>query len=332
MPLSPELLTWLANETPKQAWTAISDFLWSQFSDPAVSTTPEAEIVGRDKDLNEIENVLSGSAWELWNDFESSIPKASDSLIEFWKAQTDGRAILILDGLSLRESPWLLSEAARRGFKIVQAGCRGSELPAETTPFAKALGFSQRSALENNGGGSSHKLPGAFTACSDLPWKDCVDLIGAQKDCVFWHHWPDDRMHDLSGPGQGLRKLARETHAGLTSDDFWQFVERLATGRKLVITGDHGYAACGEFHDLSGDQSTYMKKVFKSGRSGETTGEYAPFVPPIDLAVTSVHGPYQYVLGRRKWKSPSGYPTLQHGGLSLMEVFVPFFELISRSN
>jgi hypothetical protein len=24
---------------------------------------------------------------------------------------------------------------------------------------------------------------------------------------------------------------------------------------------------------------------------------------------------------------PSGYPTLQHGGLSLLEVLVPFFEL-----
>ena len=327
MPLSSELLTLLTTSPPKQAWTVISDYLWGKFSAPRTSTNPIAEIVRRDKDLNEIENVLSGSAWELWNDFENSIPKASASLVEFWEAHTEGRAILILDGLSLRESPWLLSEAARRGYKIVQAGCRGSELPAETTSFAKALGFSQRSALENNGAGSSHKLTGAFTACSNLPWKDCVDIIGAQKACVFWHHWPDERMHELSGPGQGLRKLALETHAGLTSDDFWKFIERLATGRRLVITGDHGYAACGEFHDLSGDQSTYMKKVFKNGRSAETTGEDTRFVPPIDLAITSVHGPYQYVLGRRKWKGQSGYPTLQHGGLSLLEMFVPFLEI-----
>lgn len=327
MPLSPDLLTLLTNETPKQAWTAISDYLWDQFSAPTTSTNSIAEIVRRDKDLNEIENVLSGSAWELWNDFENSIPKASTSLVEFWESSIDGRAILILDGLSLRESPWLLTEATRRGYKIVQAGCRGSELPAETTPFAKALGFPQRSALENNQAGSNHKLPGAFTACSNLPWKDCVDIIGAQKACVFWHHWPDERMHELSGPGQGLRMLALETHTGLTSDDFWKFIERLATGRRLVITGDHGYAACGEFHDLSGDQSTHMKKVFKNGRSAVATGEDTPFVPPIDMAITSVHGPYQYVLGRRKWKGQSGYPTLQHGGLSLMEMFVPFLEI-----
>jgi len=134
-------------------------------------------------------------------------------------------------------------------------------------------------------------------------------------------------MHDLSGPGLGLRKLAKETHAALTSDDFWSFVDRLTTGRKLVITGDHGYAACGEFHDLAGDQANYMKTVFKSGRAAQATGTDAAWVPPIDLALASAHGQHQYVLGRRKWKSAAGYPTLQHGGLSLLELLVPFLEI-----
>jgi hypothetical protein len=70
-----------------------------------------------------------------------------------------------------------------------------------------------------------------------------------------------------------------------------------------------------------------MKNVFKSGRSAVNTGTDAAFVPPINLALTSAHGPHQYVLGRSKWKSASGYPTLQHGGLSLLELFVPFLEL-----
>ena len=110
-------------------------------------------------------------------------------------------------------------------------------------------------------------------------------MIGSQPAVVFWHHWPDERLHDLSGPGLGLRKLAREAHAALISDDFWSFVDRLATGRRLVITSDHGYAACGEFHDLAGDQANYMKSVFKSGRSAVKAATDAAFVPPIDLAL-----------------------------------------------
>lgn len=328
MPIAADLLTHVTTAPPKEAWQAVSSSLWTQFAAPITAAAADAEVVRRDKDLNELDNVVSGSSWELWSHFESCVPKASDSLVQFWEANPEGRAILILDGLSLRESPWLLAEAERRGYKIREAGCRGSELPAETTPFAKALGFSQRSALDNNGAGSAHRLKGATTATCDLNWTDCVSLVGAQTGFVLWHHWPDDRMHDLSGPGASLHKLAKEAHQKLISDEFWALVERLTTGRRLVITSDHGYAACGHFHDIvDKDQSAYLKTVYKSGRSAPPSGSDAPWVPPIDLRLTTASGSHQFVLGRRKWKSASGYPTLQHGGLSLLEVFVPYIEL-----
>lgn len=328
MPLDCDLLNRVTMATPSEAWQSISDYLWEQFSAPIEAESPEAEVVRRDKGLNELDNLLSGSAWELWHDFEASVPKVTDSLIQFWDANPSGRAILILDGLSLRESPWLLTEAEGRRYRIRQACCRASELPAETTPFAKRLGFSQRSSLDNNGAGAAHKLKGATTACGDLNWLDCVSLIGAQPSFVFWHHWPDSRMHDLSGPGASLHKLAKEAHQSLTSDGFWAFVERLTIGRRLVITSDHGYAACGHFHDiLDKDQAAHMKAIFKSGRSAPGNDPDGPWVPPIELRLSSASGTHNFVLGRRKWKSAGGYPTLQHGGLSLLEVFVPYIEL-----
>jgi hypothetical protein len=51
------------------------------------------------------------------------------------------------------------------------------------------------------------------------------------------------KLHDGSGAGQGLEPLTKDVAEQLSSDDFWAFVERLATGRRLVITSDHGYAA-----------------------------------------------------------------------------------------
>lgn len=328
MPISTDLLSRVTTSKPNEAWQAVSTYLWQQFSAPIAPAAADAEVVRRDKDLNELDNVVSGSSWELWEHFESCVPKASKSLVEFWNSNPDGRAILILDGLSLREVPWLLTEAERRGYKLRESGCRGSELPAETTPFAKALGFSQRSSLENNGAGSAHKLKGSTTDCCDLNWVDCVNLVGSQTGFVFWHHWPDARMHDLAGPGASLHKLAKEAYQKLTSDDFWALVDRLTTGRRLVITSDHGYAACGHFHDIvDKDQAAYMKSVFRSGRSAPSSSVEGSWVPPIDLRMTTASGTHQFVLGRRKWKSASGYPTLQHGGLSLLEVFVPYIEL-----
>jgi hypothetical protein len=326
--LATALFDTVLNGSAPQAWEAISNSLWQTFSAPIRSTQAEAEVVRRDRAITELENTLAAAGWDLWNEFDTCVPKASASLIDFWKRVSGGKAVLILDGASLREVPWLLKQATDRGFQIHAAGPRGSELPCETTPFAKALGFSQRSALENNGAGGAHRLAGAVTESSPLNWRDCREMVRNHTDVVFWHHFPDDRIHDLAAPGEGLHQLARETHERFTADDFWGFVERLATGRRLVITSDHGYAACGLFPDLADkDQVDYMKRLFKSGRTAANDGDDGGWVPPIDLRLQTDHGSHRYVLGRRKWKSGGGYPTLHHGGLSLLEVFVPFIEL-----
>ena len=208
----------------------------------------------------------------------------------------------------------------------------GAELPADTTPFAKALAFGQRSALENNGAGSSHHLSGACTDSIDLPWHECVGLVDASPDWVLWHHWPDGRIHELSSPGRGLAKLAIEAATQLASDDFWALVERLTTGRRLVITSDHGYAATELFPDTAEhNQRMHLKSRFKGGRSA--SGDLPPgrWVPPIDIVLDTPSGRHAFALGRRKWKSQGGYPTLAHGGLSLLEVAVPFIELSKPS-
>jgi hypothetical protein len=101
----------------------------------------------------------------------------------------------------------------------------------------------------------------------------------------------------------------------------------LATGRRLVITSDHGYAATGYFPDADGEVGQFLKKTFASGRSAKGTGETGPFVPPVALQINSPHGAHLLAVGRWKWKSQGGYPTLTHGGLSLLEVLSPFVEL-----
>ena len=340
MAVTPELLDTVTNASPKQAWEAIAECMWSTFTAPiADDAKPESEIINRDRGIAELENVLAGSCWDLWNHFETSVPKASQSIVEFWTRISGGKAILILDGLSLRETPWLIEQANARGYKIHTSELRSSELPCETTAFARALGLQQRSQLGNNMASSTHALGGAFTESNSLPWEDCASSVGAQEHYVYWHHWPDERIHELAKPGAGLKQLAPEAKQHLTSDEFWSFVERLSNGRRLVITSDHGYAACGTFPDLGKDQSVYMKEVFKSARTAAsvatddgTDSDVAAWIPPIDLELKTTHGQHRFALGRRKWKvSGQSNRLLAHGGLSLLEVFVPFIEL-SKGN
>jgi len=310
---------------PAEAWSAIFAKLWDTFSAPL---TAQNAVMERERKIGELELLLSGSAWELWRDYEASVQRTSQSLIEFWNNTSGGKAILILDALSLREVPWLLSEAKRRGYQIHQAGARGSELPSDTTPFAKALGFSGRSALENNDAGLAHLLTGARTETLDAEWGSCLDWMASAPSIVLWHHWPDDRVHLLAEPGDGFQTLCRETAQTLTSDAFWKMVERMATGRRLVITSDHGYAASGMFSDVSDpQQKNWLKTHFGGSRFSHGEGTPHHWSPPISLCLKTEHGMFQFALGRRKWKAGSGYPTLAHGGLSLLEVAVPFVEL-----
>ncbi|AIA45190.1 MULTISPECIES: hypothetical protein [Gammaproteobacteria] len=337
MALDAGILQRLTQGTAADAWSFIIERTLDIASRPLAEGNAPGEVVKRDREIGELDLFLASSGWDLWRCFGQSeisgVERTSDRLARWWAEPSYGnsaaRAVLVLDALSLRELPWLLQGAKERGFTLQGVTATASELPGETNEFARALGLSSRSQLQANGGGLAHKLQPAQTETIDLPWKDCEGLVGSAsgaKNWVFWHHWPDAKLHDY-GAGQGLELLTKDAAQQLSSDDFWAFVERLATGRRLVITSDHGYAATGYFPDADGEVVAHLKQTFSSGRSKAGNGDTGPFVPPVALQIDSPHGAHLLALGRRKWRSQGGYPTLTHGGLSLLEVLSPFVEL-----
>ena len=311
---------------PTDAWRSAFGAAWEIFSAP-ISGEAGAAVLDRERAIADLELTLSGAAWELWRDFSAAAPRASTGIIEFWQQTIGGKAVLILDGLSLREVPWLLAGATQHGFTVQRAEPRATELPSDTTAFAKSIGFATRSKLENNGSASPH-LPGARTDTHNLPWASCAASLQSAPSVVLWHHCLDALLHQLSGPGDGLKALTQKAREQFTSPDFWNFLGQLAKGRTLLITSDHGYAATGQFGDV-GDkaQAEWLRNTFKNQRFIGAAGDTDPFLPPLALQLDTASGPHRFVLGRRRWKNAAGYPTLAHGGLSLMEVAVPFIIL-----
>ncbi|MCP4702098.1 MAG: hypothetical protein GY862_35350, partial [Gammaproteobacteria bacterium] len=190
MALPYSILQALQSQPPKQAWETIFAYAWDICSPGFGDDKPESQVIRRDRATGDLDLFLATAAWDLWRAYESAVPRTSVMLSQWWKERGDGKAVLILDALSLREIPWILHGAAKRGFTVHNARAAGAELPSDTTSFAKSLGFAQRSALANNQAGS-HKLAGARTETTDIAWKDCADLIDAEPDWVFWHRWPD---------------------------------------------------------------------------------------------------------------------------------------------
>jgi hypothetical protein len=331
MAVSLSLLRQLQSGPASDSWKAVLSYAWEICSQPLTGDSAQQEVNSRDSRLGDLDLFLATAGWDLWRSYEGAVERTSDALANWWNSISGGKAILILDALSLREVPWILKGAAERGYKV-EARATGAELPADTTPFAKALGFSQRSSLGNNGAGGAHRLTGARTECVDYPWTDCLNAVSTDPQIVFWHQWPDSHLHEFATIGRGLRMLSEEAAKLLADEEFWRFIERLSTGRRLIITSDHGYAASGNFADTSeADQKTYLRDTYSSGRwVKDNDGARPPWLPPISLSLVTRHGRNSYVVGRRKWKSPAGYPTLAHGGLSVLEIASPFIE-ISRS-
>jgi hypothetical protein len=327
MALDADVFEHLTKATPEDAWRTIVSKALEIAARPITSNNPASEVTKRDREIGTLDHFLSSSGWDLWQCFGDTVERTSDRLVRWWSEPYSAKAVLILDGLSLRELPWLVQGAKDRGFTLYDMTVNASELPGETDEFAHALGFGSRSQLQNNGAGRAHKLTPARTECVDLPWRDCSKLIEGSPNWIFWHQWPDSKVHEGTGAGQGLDTLTRGIAEQLSSDDFWQFVERLATGRRLVITSDHGYAATGLFFDAGNEQQAFLKATLKSGRNVGGTVNAGPFVPPVALQINSAHGAYLLAMGRWKWRSQGGYPTLAHGGLSLLEVLSPFVEI-----
>ncbi len=316
----------LCHRSPKEAWEFVARCVESICFDPMDRGNVIGELTSRDRSVGEIDHFLATAGWDLWQTYELAIERTSQRLERWWNGINEAKAILVLDGLSAREVPWILQGARDRGYHIGQVLVTGAELPGDTNTFARALGFSSRSQLQNHMGKSSLLNP-CRTETIDLPWHDCMGLIDTTPNWIFWHHWPDNKLHADGGLGHGLDSLSLNMAEQLSSGEFWEFVGYLATGRRLIITSDHGYAATNLFFDGAGEQNQFLKELFRGGRFIEGFRDVGRFVPPLAMNLASSRGNFTYALGRRKWKSPGGYPSLVHGGLSILEMLSPFVEL-----
>lgn len=283
------------------------------------------------------DRLLAESAWDLWQSFPTTAPKVTDALRDFWAAPSAsaGTAILILDGLSLRELPLIVAAARKRGVAPVGATVRGSQVPSETEGFAAALGLSSRSKLFNNRPPQSFLFAGmdVHTDVLEEPFADCVARIPAKARLFIWHKWPDEPLIHLHAENpNGAAVVAAEVKRALISDDFWKLVNSLRQGRRLLIAGDHGYATASDFSNEVRDEESIrlFAGTFGAQRAVREDAD-RPWprrdLPPRVLRFADAGGTWLVVLGQRKWKVRGGFPTLCHRGLSLLEAAVPVIEL-----
>lgn len=305
--------------SPAAAWTEIFAALL------ALSKATSSPVALHDATVVP-DRLLAEAAWELWEAFPLQAETTADHLKAWAAADPAGKAVLILDALSLRELPIILGAAETRGVEPVQVRVTGSACPSTTDHFAKSLGLPGRSALANNNKPGTLALFGGdcYTEVVGLPFADCA--VPPSPNLLFWHTWLDDLIHLHKKLPDQVAGIAADT---LQSDGFWGFLDRLRQGRNLVITSDHGYAVSKRFSSEVEDPEAIdiLRTTFGASRN-RAAGEpwQKRFMPPMVLTHNNQH----VIMGQRKWKAPGGFPHFCHGGMSLLEVAVPFVEFPAR--
>ena len=303
----------LDSQSPQDAWAEIFSALQS------LSRSSSSPVALHDATVIP-DRLLTEAAWELWEAFPMHAEKTSGNL-KGW-AVGSGKAVLILDALSLRELPILMGAAEARGIQPVQVKVTGSECPSTTNHFAKSLGLPSRSALANDGKPGTFALFGGdcYTDVVSLPFEDCA--VPPTPNLVIWHSWLDDLIHLQQKLPDQIASIATST---LQSDGFWNFINRLRQGRGLIITSDHGYAVSKRFSSEVEDPDAIeiLRKTFGASRNKAVSEPWQKrFMPPIVMTNNNQH----VVMGQRKWKVQGGFPHVCHGGMSLLEVAVPYME------
>jgi hypothetical protein len=307
----------LADTSPSEVWADIFSILKEKALSISSPATLHAETVEPDR-------LLSEAAWELWESFPKEAEKTSTRLAS-WTTSSNvagGKAVLILDALSLREL-FIIAEAAKnRGIALSHIAVTGSECPSTTDEFARSLGVPSRASLSDDKKGAAF-IPfnrNCYTDVCNTPFED--SNIPPSPNLFIWHSWLDDLIHQ-DKPPDVLESVISKT---LQSDGFWGFINKLRRGRKLLITSDHGYAVSKSFSTEVQDPSAvhFLKRNFGATRLCKAQGEWPiRTVPPIGVTIKG----QRVITGQRKWKIQGGFPHICHGGLTLLEALAPWIEM-----
>lgn len=285
---------------------------------------PPVEFLERgEREVNELETVIAAAAPRLYAELLGSLPPQRD-VRDFLDAQRPC-AVVVFDGLSLRELPLLLKLAAASRLKPVEPpDFAFAAVPSETMEFVEQrLGFGAvpPSLLPNR---AAVRELGIAAYYYDSPTRRQA-LDASAQALLLWSSFPDQTYGDS---GARFAQHFAQIHAQLETA-WMNTVQQIPPGRRILVTSDHGYIFFGAgMNTPRSNQAVRPLTTYFGGERAKqisVAGE-APLHPDLlalpdrDLAV---------IRGRVQTHPPGAAATrlYKHGGLSLMEMLTPWLVL-----
>ena len=318
--LTTDILEQLIKPEPRLPW--IVDWLlnevWSV--ERFESALPEKYLNEGENRVHALEELLAASAGRFYDELAAAAAH-NEKLTEKVTPET---AIVIFDGASIREIPLFLKKAGQSGFRVLERSVSYAALPSNTIDFI------------------GQRLLGKAVTPKSLPrrkelkeqnikafyFHDAIStnhiICKSTEQLILWSSFPDVTYQDSEA------RFARHfAEMQQLYDAAWKnTVMQIPRDRRIVITSDHGYIFFGAGFDSTRPNTAC--ELLNQNRS-------RVFGPDEELLDDSHAGDLQIFPDRRlamvrgriknRPKGPAANRVYRHGGLSLMEMLVPWITL-----
>ncbi len=275
-----------------------------------------------------LEEIITTGAPKVWDELAASLQSAPSP--RSWLGLDEelplaqNRAVVVFDGLSLRELPLLLAQAHASGIKVKECRAIATCVPTETKSFVedrvigKPIGPSQ---LPGRSELASHNTDAFY-----LDQPNMRDRYPVGRSLLLWSTYPDRLFGNDEARFEDLFATFHEHHI----PTLWKnTVQSLPAGLPIVITSDHGYIFFGA--SLESSRASDAASLLGQSRSRRfAVDEEMPASHP-DLQLFPAER-LALLRGRIRARAQgTGSRRLyQHEGFSLLEVLVPWLELEPR--
>ena len=288
----------------------------------------------RYQSLNPVEFLRAGE--EKINRFEMLAASATDRIYGELLSGTDpsrnllgalsdpDTAVVVFDGLSIREAPMILSLADKSGLSVSLTGTSQAAIPSETMDFIERelpCGHIAPSQLQTR---KELKEKGIAVIYS----KDITQPLLGEYDnspLLVWSSFPD-----LTYKDSGARFENHFENIHVQFETAWMNIVQSIKGKKrIIITSDHGYIFFGTGMDFPRSSSEIKGLNAYFGNDRNVFLEEKPDIPVSDDIYIGESQKTAMVKGRVRTKSTgdAARKLYKHGGLSLMEMITPWIEL-----
>jgi hypothetical protein len=310
-------LEWLRDWLLGQVWA----------SDRYASLSPLQFLEQGERVVNELEEVIAAAAPRLYDELLSAAPRERN--VRSFLDERQPCAVVIFDGLSLREIPVLLRLASASRLKLSEPiDFSFAAVPSETVDFIEqrlGIGCIAPSQLPSR---ASLREAGIAAYYYDSITRRHI-LDASASALLLWSSFPDQTYGDS---GARFAQHFEQMHT-LLETAWMNTVQQIPPSRTILVTSDHGYVYFGS--GMNAPRSNSAVRPLTGYLGGERAKRIsAAGEPPAHPDLLRMCERDLAIIRGRVQTHPPGAASnklYKHGGLSLMEMLTPWIVLTSET-